>query len=373
MRKTYILSFFLLCISCMAITISAGAKEKTKQIGKFKYTYSSYSSNQIWIQNIEPVSDKGISTLKIPSSIDGKKVVKLGWKYDSEEDDYVATNANIFGISVSEDDGQLRPAKMIRRVRKIKKIILPNSVKIITAMCFGMLEDGKCINIPSKVEKCVENFCYIKWKKFTVSPKNKKYRVKNGLLLSKNGKKAYGSVKSMSRMRIPKGVKKLDDWGKFANSKVTDVYIPSSLNKIGTQTLVFPQEIKFHVSKKNKIYAVTENCVYNKKTGRLVAASVHGSTFTVPRRVTYLSDINFSGKKVKRIIIPASVKKISHAITISGKNIIYEFKSKKPPIFKNKHSFEDTTLYVPKGSKKAYQNALKETNGVYVEVTLHEK
>ncbi len=373
MKKTFIYSLVLLCMSCMAITATVGAKEKTKQIGKFKYTYSTYSSNQIWIQNIEPVSGKGIVTLKIPSSIDGKKVVKLGWKYDSEEDDYVTTNSNIFGISVSEEDDQLRPEKMVRRVGKIKKIILPDSVKIITAMCFGMLGDGKCINIPSKVEKGVENFCYIKWKKLKVSPKNKKYRVKNGLLLSKNSKTAYGSVQFMPRMRIPKGVKKLDDWGRFANSKVTDVYIPSTLNKIGTQTLVFPQEIKFHVSKKNKLYAVTENCVYNKKTGRLVAASVHGSTFTVPGRVTYLSDINFSGKKVKKIIIPASVKKISHAITISEKNIIYEFKSKKPPIFKNKHSFEDATLYIPKGSKKAYQNALKETNGVYVEATLLEK
>ncbi len=373
MKKTFIFLFVLFSMSCMAITATAGAKEKTKQIGKFKYTYSFYSSTQIWIQNIEPVSGKGIGTLKIPSSIDGKKVVKLGWKYDSEEDDYVTTNANIFGLSVSEDDGQLRPEKMIRRVRKIKKIILPDTIKIITAMCFGMLEDGKCINIPSKVEKGVEKFCFINWGKLTVSPKNKKYKVKNGLLLSKNGKTAYGSVQSMSKMRIPKGVKKLDDWGKFANSKVTDVYIPSSLNKIGTQTLVFPQEIKFHVSKKNKIYAVTKDCVYNKKTGRLVAASAHGSTFTVPEQVIYLSDINFSGKKVKKMIIPASVKKISHAITISEKNIIYEFKSKKPPIFKNKHSFENTILYVPKGSKKAYQNALKETNGVYVEATLFEK
>ncbi len=80
LRKTLVSVLFFMCI---CIGASAEAKEKTKIIGNVKYTYTNYDSNFIWIVEITPLTDQGISTLRIPSYLEGKKVVKLGNKYDN--------------------------------------------------------------------------------------------------------------------------------------------------------------------------------------------------------------------------------------------------------------------------------------------------
>ena len=128
--------------------------------------------------------------------------------------------------------------------------------------------------------------------------------------MSKDSKFAYGSVMPMKKLNVPKGVKTIKDRSIFYSSGATDFYIPASVNKIGFQSLFFSDVVRFHVAKKNKHYAETNDCVYSKKSGRLVAASVKNTTFTVPEKVTYLSKTNFAGKPVKKFIIPATVKKI---------------------------------------------------------------
>jgi hypothetical protein len=83
----------------------------------------------IWITLLEPVSDQGISILNIPSKIDGKKVTKLGSKYDNDQE---YREYNIFGFWLSENDGNLNPKKMINRVEKIKNIVIPETVINVT-------------------------------------------------------------------------------------------------------------------------------------------------------------------------------------------------------------------------------------------------
>ena len=42
------------------------------------------------------------------------------------------------------------------------------------------VQDGKCINIPRRLTETICYLCEVKWNKFSVSPKNKKYKVENG-------------------------------------------------------------------------------------------------------------------------------------------------------------------------------------------------
>lgn len=185
--------------------------------------------------------------------------------------------------------------------------------------------------------------------------------------MSKDGKLAYGSVLPMKKLNIPKGVKTIGDKAIFYSSGATDFYIPASVNKIGFQSLFFRNVVNFHVSKKNKHYADTENCVYSKKSGRLVAASVRNTTFTVPKKVTCLSKTNFAGKTVKKFIIPASVKKIESFWSPYIENITYVFKGKKPPKIESSFAFKGIKLQVPKGCKKTYRRAVKATSDEYGE------
>lgn len=366
LKKLGLLCFLCMCILYVNTISTANTEEEHKEIiGKFKYTYCNYASDQIWITLIEPVSDQGISILKIPSRINGKKVIKLGAKHDPE-DDFVESH-NIFGIYRSENDEISRPKKTIKKVANIKQIILPSTITKITPNCFRLVQDGKCINIPSRLTETICYLCEIKWNKFSVSPKNKKYKVENGVLLSKDGKLAYGSVLPMKKLNIPKGVKTIKDRSIFYSSGATDFYIPASVNKIGFQSLFFSNVVNFRVSKKNKHYADTENCVYSKKSGRLVAASVRNTTFTVPKKVTCLSKTNFAGKTVKKFIIPASVKKIESFWSPYIENITYVFKGKKPPKIESSFAFKGIKLQVPKGCKKTYRRAVKATSDEYGE------
>ena len=365
--------FFGLCAICVAAIFSmhttSYAVPQVKIIGNFKYTYEEFSPYELRIYRIIPVSRQGISTLRIPSSIDGNKVVKLeGWNGND--------GTNIFGVYHSEDDGRLRNLETYNKVKKIKKIVLPDTLKQISRDCFSFITDGKSINIPAGLEKNVRALCGMKWKKVSISSGNKKYKVKDGLLLSRNGKTVYGSVTPKKEIRIREGVKKIKEGSIFCDGNTTDIYIPSSVDKIGFQSLFFRDVVRYHVAKGNHHYAEAENCIYSKKTGRLVAACVKGPVFTVPSKVTVLSRTNFSGTgiEVKKFVIPPSVKKIDGFWTLYRENITYVFHSKKPPVIDTSFAFSGITLYVPKGSRKAYKRAVRETNDYYDNpVTVYER
>ncbi len=133
----------------------AEAKKKTYQNGNFRYTYK-MEKKGVWITNIKPLSNKGIGTLKIPSQIKGKKVIKLGFDEDFDghgsDSDY-----NIFGIRPDpEGNGsRLVPQHRINMVKKIKTIKIPSTVETLGFFCFDFIGDGKTINIPQKVKKYV--------------------------------------------------------------------------------------------------------------------------------------------------------------------------------------------------------------------------
>ena len=94
MKKVLLFSAALFVI---ALGMGVSASAETKKIGNFKYEYDSApNGNDVWITKITPVMGSDISTLKIPSKIDGNKVIKLGAKDDT--DDYF--NDNIFGMYI---------------------------------------------------------------------------------------------------------------------------------------------------------------------------------------------------------------------------------------------------------------------------------
>lgn len=198
MKKTVIISLFLF-IAILGYT-HAEAKTKTCQIGEFRYKYD-VEKQGVWITKITPLSSKGIATLNIPSKLSGKKVVKLGASGDATSDfEPEDVDSNLFGVGRNEDYPGLLPQKIHNRVKKIETIKIPSTVKIITRNCFSHLQNGKNINIPAGVtDNVITQFTCVKWKKITVSAQNKKYKVKNGCLLSKNGKKLYGFVQKKKK------------------------------------------------------------------------------------------------------------------------------------------------------------------------------
>lgn len=364
LRTLFMLSMFLL-FAVTSVNVSAKVKEKTKTIGTFKYTYTNHQTSSIWITEITPVSGKGIETLKIPSKLDGKKVVKIGGKYDNDAN-YVTDN--IFGMWRSEEKSVLLPEKVTKRVKKIKRIVIPKTVKRITPHAFSELQKGKVINIPSGVTKNVADLCKTKWKKLTISSKNKKYKTKDGLFLSKNGETVYGLASAVTEVRIPEGVEQIENAG-YLFSNISYIYIPASVKRMDFGTTHRTSNfVKIEVSPQNQRYAVTKDCLYHKISGCLIVASVRSSTFLVPQEVITIENTFFTGKLVNRIIVPSSVKKVGACWGTNYKKMSYVFQSKKPPIIEGINA-QGATFYVPKGCKQVYQ---KVTQAAYGEVKIYE-
>lgn len=351
-----ILILFLTMINCQHIE----AKKKICRIGNFRYTYK-VEEKGIWITKIKPLSNMGIATLKIPSRIKGKKVVKLGSDvdFDGEGDDY-----NIFGIRIDPDAEKYRlvPEDILNKVKKIKTIKIPSTVEAIAVYCFAYVQDGKTINIPEKINKyAVYQFTHAKWKKITVSAKNKKYKVTNGCLLSKDGTVLYGFVQKKKTMVIPetvKSIKAVEDNGGGDYNGCSTVVIPKGVNKIEEYAFETDKPVTIKIAKGNKRYAVQYGSVYSKVSGRLVLGYVNNGVLRVPEKVTYIRTSGILGSNLKKIIIPSGVKKIHHLLQMTYvTDLTCVVQSKKPPkLIDSSFGYDKVklTVDVPKKCKNKY-------------------
>lgn len=229
------------------------AKEYTK--GNFLYEYKMQKEG-VWITRITPLSSKGIATLKIPKRLGGRKVVKLGGIVEDGDNE-----TDLFGVRIPEEVSQYHPVNIYKRVLKIKTIRIPSTVKIITENCFMFVPDGKNINIPKGVVENVLYFTNIKWNKLTISPKNKKYKIVDGCLLSKDGKIFYDMVKKRKKLIIPKEVRQISSIAKYDGVKT--IVIPKGVNQIDEFALSSQKAVTVKISKENKRYVVKDGSVYS--------------------------------------------------------------------------------------------------------------
>lgn len=374
MKKIIYAAMFFLVITMMCGNAEK-AEAKSYKAGKFKYQYKN-TKKGVWITKITPLSSKGISKLNIPAKIKGKKVVKLGNTKDKYGTDDEARN--IFGLMMCDPDGVgnfvISNTKAQKRIEKIKKINLPSSIVSITPRCFYYVQDGKEINIPKGVKKEVVNqFTRVKWKKVKISSKNKTYKVKNGCLLSKNGKVMYGLVYKKKRGVVPKTVTAIETDGTRDTAHSETVH---GLAFLGCETLVLPKSVKnvcifsysmmkVEVDSGSQYFASKDGSLYDKKDGRLVWLYQTDGIFDIPDGIREIPEPIRTYGWAKKIIIPASVKKVANIVQYCYvKDPVIVCKGKEPPTLSKEQtnsavSLRDEviniTVYVPKGCKDAYE------------------
>lgn len=375
--KKVIFTFLLLFVA-MINGNYAKAKGGICQKGEFLYEYK-VEKEGVWLTKITPLSSKGIGTLNIPSKLDRKPVVKLGGSGDAVNDlDDNGDDTNLFGVFTSEEDRAILPKNIQSKVKKIKTIKIPSTVNIITQNCFKNIPDGTSINIPEGVTENVRvQFTRVKWDKIEVSAKNKKYKVENGCLLSKNGKILYGFVQKRKKIVIPGTVKRIA-WGGGDYNGCSTIVIPKGVNKIEKNACSTDKAVTVKIAKGNKRYAVKYGSVYSKVSGRLVLGYVKDGILKIPEEVTRIDENGFLGlgERLNKVIIPSSVTEIhslpwqNHGNT--GNRLTCEIQCKTPP--KLISSFSDIlelAIYVPKNCKDKY---LKEWKfDPYVKVTIMEQ
>ena len=337
------------------------AKEYTK--GNFLYEYKMQKEG-VWITRITPLSSKGIATLKIPKRLGGRKVVKLGGIVEDGDNE-----TDLFGVRIPEEVSQYHPVNIYKRVLKIKTIRIPSTVKIITENCFMFVPDGKNINIPKGVVENVLYFTNIKWNKLTISPKNKKYKIVDGCLLSKDGKIFYDMVKKRKKLIIPKEVRQISSIAKYDGVKT--IVIPKGVNQIDEFALSSQKAVTVKISKENKRYVVKDGSVYSKVTGRLVTGYVKNGVLKVPNQVKSIGKNGYLGPQPRTIIIPESVTNIFSLLYMTEEDkLTCVCKGKTPPKL-NGECFgwvKNLILYVPKNCKSKYQEQWKFSPNVKVTI-----
>ena len=392
MKKIIYAAMFFLAITMMCGN-AGKAEAKSYKAGKFKYQYKN-TKKGVWITKITPLSSKGISNLNIPAKIKGKKVVKLGNTKDKYGTDDEARN--IFGLMMCDPDGVgnfvISNTKAQKRIEKIKKINLPSSIVSITPRCFYYVQDGKEINIPKGVKKEVVNqFTRVKWKKVKISSKNKTYKLKSGCLLSKNGKILYGLVYKKKKLIVPKTVTEINT--SDSRDTVENTMGDHGLAFFGCETMVISKNVekinfyiyncslmKVEVDPANKYFASKDGSLYNKKNGKLIWLHQSDGIYNIPDGVKEIPYDFYADGKAKKMIIPASTKKVSNVSRyFSVKDAIIVCCGKEPPILTenkwlhfNEFDVMNFTIYVPKGCKETYEKAWK-LEGEYVKFTFIEQ
>lgn len=366
-------------ITCLLLFISLyigviPVRAEKKKVGAFRYEYKVINKKTCWITSIEILNKSKVKVIRIPGTLDGKRVVKMG---EEEDANYMEYGVNIFRVE-ENDAGGYSPYDVYEKTKVVKEIILPDTLEEVTRNCFKWLPKLKKITIPSKLKTGVKYLCDTKWTSFQVAKSNPYYKVSKGFLLSKSGETVYGLTKKMKKVKIPDGVEKIGE-AAFLHCKVDSIYLPQSINAIGYQAFRNDKRVvELSISKKNKRYAMKNDCLYSKKSGRLVAAINRNNKLAIPNGVTKLKEgvsvIGIGKKEMKKeenygaftdIIIPKSVTRLEEGWifnfflghTIKGRKGCLYFKGTKPP--KTERMPTNIIVYVPAKAYDAYKKELK--------------
>ncbi|MGN0154357.1 MAG: leucine-rich repeat protein [Lachnospiraceae bacterium] len=165
------------------------------------------------------------------------------------------------------------------------------------------------------------------------------------------------------------------------NSKIQTIKIGKNVQEIGNTSFIGLRKLtKFTVDKKNKYFKVAgksgnlAKMILSKNGKTLYSMTNMQGTVTIPKSVTRVTEYAGAGNvKMKKLIIPASVKRIDPCAFAHASKLTYvQFKGKLPEMANNcildQMNYKKGTVYVPKKEytkyKTAFQSASKKRYGI---------
>ncbi len=397
--KGIVIMAFLVTVGLLSRAESSSAaqlwdteKSYTTTKGEFKlYAYLSVDKKKAWVYKVE-AKKNGASPKKLifPKKIEKAEVVRIGAKQQKDSDG----GANVFDAWEERFhgiDGSARVSEEIKTISmpdtvteivddafcgmlSLEKVKIPNKVTVLDYGTFADCKKLREVELPKKLsvfnKSCFEG-CN-KLEKMKLSRKNKKYYIKNHVILTKGKKNLYWAIPNNKTIVIPDSVTTIET-DAFADSRATKLQLGKRVKNFQENSLT-GSKIKKVVMGKNPYYAVHGNCVYRKKDKTLVIGIVKKRKMIISKKVKRITnEASVCGDLKKRQSL--KVLDIPSSVNWLGKDWLdcFGFDSPEKTYFRRKtppklESTGDTgnaklpvfrKIYVPKKSLKAYQDWYK--------------
>ena len=368
------------------------------------YAYLSNDKKQSWIYKIKV--KKKVKKLVIPKKIKNAPVTRVGFGKELFTGD-MESGCNVFGEQFDFMHGysfesqknkntitEIQFPKTVKWIdegafygmKQLENVKIPNKVEILDRYTFSKCPSLKTVVFPEKMQ---DISCYAfgesdNVSKISISPKCKKYTVKDGFVIDKKKKSIVWVVSAKKDVVVPDTVVSIGD-SAFATSRAITVSISKSIQKIGYKALSCKTIQNVSIDSENAKYVMQDNCIFTKEDATLAAVLVTGKEIRISDKVkiigeniSVMGNMELSDKELLdddknfSVHIPVSVEKVMHWWIFFDSADVY-FYGMKPPVIVSKYDKVSNDIptsnrvYVPKGAKEAYLQWAKD-QGVEINV-----
>lgn len=373
-------------------------KTYTATKGAFKfYAHLSKDKKKSWVYMVKPKKKKASpAKLDFPKKIKKASVIRIGADMSIMGDSDTEFYKNVFNEWVEhahEVDGSCRGNKKIKTMllpstvaeidatsfsgmRQLTKVKIPDKVRTLYAETFYGCKKLKEVKLPKNLSAFSPYTCFDdcpKLDKVTLSKKNKKYIIKNDVLLTKDGKNLIWAIPKKKTIIVPDTVQTIAS-GAFYDSQVRKIQLGKNVAKLEEDSMSGTEIETITVDAANPIYAKDGQCIYRKEDGTLAVAVAKQAELVISNKVKRLtSDATLCGtlsedRELYLLDIPASVISLGQdwifTLRVSTLGKVY-YRGATPPQLEKPSDESSASLpifcdiYVPKASLSLYQNWYK--------------
>lgn len=373
-------------------------KTYTVTKGAFKfYAHLSKDKKKSWVYMVKPKKKKASpAKLDFPKKIKKANVIRIGADMSIMGDHDSEFYKNVFNEWIEHAhkvDGSCRGNRKIKTMlfpstvteidatsfsgmRQLTKVKIPDKVKTLYAETFYGCRKLKEVKLPKNLSTFSPYTCFDdcpKLDKVTLSKKNKTYRIKNDVLLTKDGKTLIWAIPKKKTILVPDTVQVIES-GAFYDSHARTIKLGKNVTKLANDSMSGTNIETITVDDANPVYAKDGQCIYRKEDGTLAVAVAKQAELVISNKVKKLtSDATLCGtlsedRELYLLDIPASVVCLGQdwifTFRVSTLGKVY-YRSPTPPQLEKPSDETSASLpifcdiYVPKASLSVYQNWYK--------------